>query len=102
MTPYEFALSAASCYALLRGNGLPRRFAPRNDMLKSAACQHLQVRPPSGKPVTALLVCLEPPPCTRRHASVFCMSLRASAHTGVAIRFPAEKLGKLALLLANP
>ena len=32
----------------------------------------------------------------------FCMSLRTSAHTGVAIRIPAEKLGKLALLRANP
>ena len=27
-------------------------------------------------------------PCTRRRATVFCMSLRASAHTGVAIRSP--------------
>ena len=28
------------CYALLRGDGLPRRFAPRNDMQKYAACTH--------------------------------------------------------------
>ncbi len=41
-------------------------------------------------------------PCTRSHASVFCMSLRASAHTGVAIRIPAEKPSNLALLRANP
>ena len=27
-------------------------------------------------------------PCNRSNASVFCMSLRTSAHTGVAIRFP--------------
>ena len=29
------------------------------------------------------------------------MSLRTSAHTGVAIRVPAEKLGKLAAVVAN-
>ena len=29
--------------------------------------------------------------CTRRRVTVFSMSLRTSAHTGVAIRFPAEK-----------
>ena len=42
------------------------------------------------------------PPCNRSNASSFCMSLRTSAHTGAAIRFPAGKLGKLALLRANP
>ena len=31
---YEFALSATFPYLSLRGRGLPRRFAPRNDMLK--------------------------------------------------------------------
>ena len=46
----------------LQGCGLSRRCAPRND--KGGG------------------------PCTRRHASVFCMSLRTSAHTGVAIRSP--------------
>ena len=29
--------------------------------------------------------------CKRRSASAFCLSLRASAHTGVAIRVPAEE-----------
>ena len=46
----------------LQGCGLPRRCAPRND--KGGG------------------------PCTRRHLPVFCMSLRTSAHTGVAIRIP--------------
>ena len=40
-------------------------------------------------------------PCTRRHLPVFCMSLRASAHTGAAIRVPAEMPGKLAAARAN-
>ena len=44
----------------------------------------------------------KPRPCTRAHVPAFCMSLRTSAHTGVAIRVPAGKLGKLALLQANP
>ena len=43
-----------------------------------------------------------PRPCTRAHVPAFCMSLRTSAHTGVAIRFPAEMPGKLAPLRANP
>ena len=42
-----------------------------------------------------------PRPCTRAHVPAFCMSLRTSAHTGVAIRVPAEMPGKLALLRAN-
>ncbi len=41
-------------------------------------------------------------PCTREHVPVFCMSLRTSAHTGVAIRVPAGKANKLAILWANP
>ena len=32
-----------------------------------------------------------PRPCTRAHVPAFCMSLRTSAHTGVAIRFPRRK-----------
>ena len=39
-TAHEFALSATFPYLSLRGNGLPRRFAPRNDMQKFAACSH--------------------------------------------------------------
>ena len=42
-----------------------------------------------------------PRPCTRAHVPAFCMSLRTSAHTGVAIRIPAEKPGKSVVLRAN-
>ena len=42
-----------------------------------------------------------PRSCKRTHASVFSMSLRTSAHTGVAIRVPAEKPGKSVVLRAN-
>ena len=58
-----------------RSYGLPRRFAPRNDR---------------GE-VSLRATFLHP--CTRPS---FCMSLRTSAHTGAAIRFPAGKPGKLA------
>ena len=40
-------------------------------------------------------------PCNRTRVSVFCMSLRTSAHTGVAIRIPAGMPGKLAAVWAN-
>ena len=43
-----------------------------------------------------------PRPCNRNHVAYFCMSLRTSAHTGVAIRVPAEKPSNLVLLQANP
>ena len=43
-----------------------------------------------------------PRPCNRKHVAYFCMSLRTSAHTGVAIRVPAEKPSNLVLLQANP
>ena len=43
-THYEFAHTAAICQAFLRGNGLPRRFAPRNDMLKTAVLLQVQGR----------------------------------------------------------
>ena len=39
--------------------------------------------------------------CNRRHLANFCMSLRTSAHTGVAIRVPAGKPSKFVLLRAN-
>ena len=64
--------------------GLPRRFAPRNDMQKLAACQRLQQRG-AGQ--------------IRTHLPS--LSLRTSAHTGVAIRIPAEKPGKSVVLRAN-
>ena len=39
--------------------------------------------------------------CARLRAHLPSLSLHTSAHTGVAIRFPAEELGKLAILRAN-
>ena len=69
---------------------MPRRFAPRNDRQKFALCPRL----PGGTAGKRS--------CTRRNASVFSMSLRTSAHTGVAIRIPAGKPSKLVLLQANP
>ena len=79
-----------------RSYGLPRRFAPRNDMQKLAACPHNTWALPVYR--RSALATADTPPssachcvlrsCNRRHASVFCMSLRTSAHTGVAIRFP--------------
>ena len=44
VTPYEFARSTTFCHALPQEYGLPRRFAPRNDMQKLAACPRLQLR----------------------------------------------------------
>ncbi len=123
-----------------RGYGLPRRFAPRNDMQKHAACQHgNDVVPGEFAALFRIRRKYCPPPCpaarrcglprrfaprndrqkfalcprlpggtagkrscTRRNASVFSMSLRTSAHTGVAIRIPAGKPSKLVLLQANP
>ena len=41
-------------------------------------------------------------PCKRRRVTVFSMSLRTSAHTGVAIRVPAVRHNKSAVLWANP
>ena len=60
---FVFARSTAFCYALPQGD---------------ADCH-----------VASLLAMTEGGrPCTRRNASVFSMSLRTSAHTGVAIRSP--------------
>ncbi len=74
-------------------NGLSRRFAPRND----SGGRPLHPLTP-GKFLRTLRA---KRPCTRTHASSFSMSLRTSAHTGAAIRVPAEKLCKLAILRAN-
>ena len=81
---FGFAQSIAFHFVLPQENGLPRRFAPRNDMQKLAACQRLQQRG-AGQ--------------IRTHLPS--LSLRASAHTGVAIRIPAEEPGKLAAVWAN-
>ena len=81
-------------------NGLPRRFAPRNDMQKLAACLRGQGRNDRPKPApvyackyvlpgetcSRLQIRLGARLCIRAHLPTFCMSLRASAHTGVAIR----------------
>ena len=93
-----------------RRSGLPRRFAPRND--NGGTSLHPQQRP-RLLPATANHVLAPahtyPPPachrkprtCNRAHLPVFSMSLRTSAHTGAAIRVPAGKANKLAILWAN-
>ena len=88
---------------------MPRRFAPRNDMQKLAACPHntralpvycrkasLHPLPPGMFPRTLRTASLHP-----RTRPSFCMSLRTSAHTGVAIRVPAAIPGKSVVLRAN-
>ena len=72
-------LFSVLCYC--KENGLPRRFAPRNDR---------------GGGMSLRTTSLQP-----RTRPSFCMSLRTSAHTGVAIRVPAEMPGKLAAVRAN-
>ena len=62
---------------------MPRRFAPRND----SGGRPLQPLTP-GKFLHTLRA---KRPCNRAHASSFSMSLRTSAHTGVAIRFPSRE-----------
>ena len=80
-----------------RSYGLSHRSAPRNDMQKFATCPQnswalpVYCRKTSLHPLThlRLLHTLRAPrPCNRRRVTVFCMSLRTSAHTGVAIRSP--------------
>ena len=72
-------LFSTLCYC--KENGLSRRFAPRNDR---GGCMSLRT------------TSLQP-----RTRPSFCMSLRTSAHTGVAIRVPAEMPSKLAAVRAN-
>ena len=80
-----------------RSYGLSHRSAPRNDMQKFATCPQnswalpVYCRKTSLHPLTRLRLLhtlRAPRPCNRRRVTVFCMSLRTSAHTGVAIRFP--------------
>ncbi len=82
-----------SYYALPQGYGLPRRFAPRND-------NGGDVLAPAGTLPRAAHLARQTSLHPRTRPS-FCMSLRTSAHTGVAIRVPAEKPGKLAAVWAN-
>ena len=81
--------------------GLPRRFAPRNDMQKHGRRPPRQLRSAMAIRVPCPGCPLRKRPYKRSHAPAFCMSLRTSAHTGAAIRIPAGKLDKLALLRAN-
>ena len=97
---------------------MPRRFAPRNDMLKFAACPHMQERhikqtcsvyafslaphllaPAETHPPSACHCELRP--CTRARLPAFCMSLRTSAHTGVAIRFPRREAWQVGCCLGK-
>ena len=102
--PYspEVPLSVMPCR---KENGLPRRFAPRNDSGEvssrpgpslpctrcHAASFHAPDAPhglaPADTPPPSACHC-KTRPCTRSHAATFCMSLRTSAHTGAAIRSP--------------
>ena len=112
-----FALGAALCFVLPQENGLPRRFAPRNDMLKLAACLRGQGRNDSPKPApvyackyvlpgqarSRLQIRLGARLCTRAHLSSFCMSLRGAGRPprDVAIRIPPGKPTKLTAVQAN-
>ena len=97
------------------GRSLP--YFHNNDSHKLAACSHYKDALP-GKFATACAFTQQHPlipanvypsfachrelrPCTREHLPAFCMSLRTSAHTGVAIRVPAEMPSKLAAVRAN-
>ena len=97
VTPYEFAQSTAVFCALPRGYGLPRRFAPRNDMQKHAGWGCIIPGTagilPENAPATAVPEQISAYPSRQtplhpRTRPSFCMSLRTSAHTGVAIRSP--------------
>ena len=84
------------------GRSLP--YFHNNDSHKLVACSHYKDALP-GKFATACAFTQQHPlipanvypsfachrelrPCTREHLPAFCMSLRTSAHTGVAIRSP--------------
>ena len=73
-------LRAGACNYAMTCNNLPRvRIIPGH-------CRKASLHPqPRPRPLRTLRA---PRPCTRRSATAFCMSLRTSAHTGVAIRSP--------------
>ena len=75
-----------------RRSGLPRRFAPRNDMQRTVTRTHSKYVS-RHSPGSARVL--------RRHPANFCMSLRTSAHTGVAIRSPCGGTWQIAALKAN-
>ena len=64
-----FALGTALCHALPQDYGLPRRFAPRNDMQKLTACSHCKEALP-GKFAPACAFTRQPP-CPRTHLPAF-------------------------------
>ena len=93
-----------------RAWGLSHRSAPRNDKgghvlapAHTSFFQHVIAKHALAHVVTPLPSAChrKTQPCNRTRVSVFCMSLRTSAHTGVAIRIPAGMPGKLAAVWAN-
>ena len=107
----------APCLCLPGGAAgvLPESVLATADTCPSSAC-HCEPRSCNREHLPVLCMSLRPcpahtcqvsacprakRPCNRAHASSFSMSLRTSAHTGAAIRVPAEKLCKLAILRAN-
>ena len=87
--PSNLALLRANPYALSRIR--PKYCSPLRPTARRTDC-HV---------ASLLAMTVGGRPCTRSHASVFCMSLRTSAHTGAAIRFPAAIPGKHVELKAN-
>ena len=93
-----------------RAWGLSHRSAPRNDKgghvlapAHTSFFQHVIAKHALAHVVTPLPSAChrKTQPCNRTRVSVFCMSLRTSAHTGAAIRIPAGMPGKLAAVWAN-
>ena len=98
---YAFRICPKYCFSVLcyrKENGLPRRFAPRNDSGGGAIAPHVRA---SADACPSSACHCEQRSCNRRHLANFCMSLRTSAHTGAAIRVPAEKPGKVVVLRAT-
>ena len=92
-SPKVFPFTLCCC----KENGLPRRFAPRNDMQKHAGWGCIIPGTagilPENAPATAVPEQISAYPSRQtplhpRTRPSFCMSLRTSAHTGVAIRSP--------------
>ena len=101
VTPYVCALSAAILLCPTAGEA-DCHVAP----LLAMTCRNMHLSAwqghfPSGKFVALSVFLRHHPPCNRAHLPVFSMSLRASAHTGVAIRVSAGKPDKLAAARAN-
>ena len=90
VTAYVFAQGAACFLLPLRGCGLPRRSAPRNDIQKFAACLRLPGGT-AGIPPESVLATADTCPSSACH----CEPVRTLVRQSV---FPAGKLGKLAPL----